>query len=226
MSLPDLLTRHEAAIEAALRAAVESRTDPIYRMMEYQLGWVDDQGMPQSRVPERSRAALCLGVCEALGGDVAHAMPAAAAVELLHEFTRVHEDIQSGAPEQGNRPSGWWIWGPAQAINVGDALHMVARLTLLHAEGADPERVLDSAMVMDAAALDLFEGQQQDLSMQLQPAATRQGVSRHGCTADGGASGLRGAAWRPRGGSGPGRRRTPAARRAEAWASRCGYKTT
>ena len=154
MSLPDLLTRHEAAVEAALRAAVESRTDPIYRMMEYQLGWVDDQGMPQSRVPERSRAALCLGVCEALGGDIAQAMPAAAAVELLHEFTRVHEDIQSGAPEQGNRPSGWWIWGPAQAINVGDALHMVARLTLLHAEGADPERVLDSAMVMDAAALE------------------------------------------------------------------------
>ena len=174
MTQPALITRHEAAVEAALRAAVESRTDPIYRMMEYQLGWVDDQGMPQSRVPERSRAALCLGVCEALGGDIAHAMPAAAAVELLHEFTRVHEDIQSGAPEQGNRPSGWWIWGPAQAINVGDALHMVARLTLLHAEGADPERVLDSAMVMDAAALDLFEGQQQDLSLQLQPAATRQ----------------------------------------------------
>ena len=174
MTEPALITRHEAAIEAALRAAVESRTDPIYRMMEYQLGWVDDQGMPQSRVPERSRAALCLGVCEALGGDAAHAMPAAAAVELLHEFTRVHEDIQSGAPEQGNRPSGWWIWGPAQAINVGDALHMVARLTLLHAEGADPERVLESAMVMDAAALDLFEGQQQDLSLQLQPAATRQ----------------------------------------------------
>ena len=174
MTQPALITRHEAAIEAALRAAVETRTDPIYRMMEYQLGWVDDQGMPQSLVPERSRAALCLGVCEALGGDAAHAMPAAAAVELLHEFTRVHEDIQSGAPEQGNRPSGWWIWGPAQAINVGDALHMVARLTLLHAEGADPERVLDSAMVMDSAALDLFEGQQQDLSMQLQPAATRQ----------------------------------------------------
>ncbi len=174
MTQPTLITRHEATIEAALRAAVQTRTDPIYRMMEYQLGWVDEQGMALSSPPERPRAALCLGVCEALGGDPAHAMPAAAAVELLHEFTRVHEDIQSGAPEQGNRPSGWWIWGPAQAINVGDALHMVARLTLLHAEGADPEHVLDSAMVMDAAALELFEGQQQDLSLQLQPAATRQ----------------------------------------------------
>ena len=174
MTQPALIARHEATIEAALRGAVQTRTDPIYRMMEYQLGWVDDQGMALSSPPERPRAALCLGVCEALGGDPAHAMPAAAAVELLHEFTRVHEDIQSGAPEQGNRPSGWWIWGPAQAINVGDALHMVARLTLLHAEGADPEHVLESAMVMDAAALELFEGQQQDLSLQLQPTATRQ----------------------------------------------------
>lgn len=174
MSTPELLVRHAAAVEGALRAAVESRTDQLYRMMEYQLGWVDEQGMALSLAPERPRAALCLGVCEALGVGSAVAMASAAAVELLHEFTRVHEDIQSGAPEQGNRPSGWWLWGPAQAINVGDALHMVARLTLLHAEGADPERVLDAAMVMDAAALDLFEGQQQDLSLQLQPAATRQ----------------------------------------------------
>ena len=172
MRAPDLITRHAAAVEGALRAAIETRTDQLYRMMEYQLGWVDEQGAPLSLAPERPRAALCLGVCEALSSDSGAAIASAAAVELLHEFTRVHEDIQSGAPEQGNRPSGWWLWGPAQAINVGDALHMVARLTLLHAEGADPERVLDAAMVMDAAALDLFEGQQQDLSLQLQPAAT------------------------------------------------------
>ncbi|MCY4624512.1 MAG: polyprenyl synthetase family protein [Chloroflexi bacterium] len=174
MTTPDLITRHAAAVEAALRNAVESRADQIYRMMEYQLGWVDEQGMVQSLAPERPRAALCLGVCEALAGDASAALASATAVELLHEFTRVHEDIQSGAPEQGNRPSGWWIWGPAQAINVGDALHMVARLTLLHAEGVEPERVLESAMVMDDAALDLFEGQQQDLSLQLQPTATKQ----------------------------------------------------
>ena len=174
MSVPDLVTRHAAAVEDALRAAVQTRTDQLYRLMEYQLGWVDEQGMALSAAPERPRAALCIGVCEALGGDPAQAMASAAAVELLHEFTRVHEAIQSGAPDQGNRPSGWWLWGPAQAINVGDALHMVARLTLLHAEGADPERVLEAAMVMDAAALDLFEGQQQDLSLQLQPAATQQ----------------------------------------------------
>ncbi len=187
MTVPDLITRHAAAIEAALKAAVQTRTDQLYRLMEYQLGWVDEGGMALSAAAERPRAALCIGVCEALGGPStssgqapstgsgrAAALASAAAVELLHEFTRVHEAIQSGAPDQGNRPSGWWLWGPAQAINVGDALHMVARLTLLHAEGADPERVLEAAMVMDAAALDLFEGQQQDLSLQLQPTATQQ----------------------------------------------------
>ncbi len=174
MSAPELLNRHAEAVEAALRAAIQTRTDQLYRMMEYQLGWVDEQGSSLSVAPERPRATLCLGVCEALSGDMAASMASAAAVELVHEFTRVHEDIQSGSPEQGGRPSGWWLWGPAQAINVGDALHMVARLTLLHAEGADPNRVLDAAMVMDAAALDLFEGQQQDLSLQLQPTATPQ----------------------------------------------------
>ena len=171
MSIPELLTRHAEAVEGALRAAVESRADHLYRMMEYQLGWVDEQGTPQTLVPMRPRAALCLGACERLGGDTAQAMPAAAAVELLHEFTRVHEGVQSGSPEQDGRPNGWWLWGPAQAINVGDALHMVARLTLLHAEGVDPERVLEAAMVMDAAALEMFEGQEQDIRLQLDPAA-------------------------------------------------------
>ena len=176
MSAQDRIAQLSAAVEGALRAAVESRADHLYRMMEYQLGWVGEQGAPRTLVPMRPRAALCLAACEAVGGPStgsgrAAALPAAAAVELLHEFTRVHEGVQSGSPEQDGRPNGWWLWGPAQAINVGDALHMVARLTLLHAEGIDPERVLEAAMVMDAAALEMFEGQEQDIRLQLDPAA-------------------------------------------------------
>ena len=165
-----------AAKEAALQATVQGRQDPLYRMMEYQMGWVDEGGAERSSSLVRAYPALCLGVCEALGGDAARAMPAAVAVELLHQFTCVHDDIQDGTPDHGPRPSVWWVWGPAQAINAGDALHVLARLSLfsMESQGVSTDRVLAATKVMDAASLDLFEGQHQDLQIQEQVAVTQQ----------------------------------------------------
>jgi geranylgeranyl diphosphate synthase type I len=176
MTLPDLVTRHQEAVEAALQATVQGRQDPLYRMMEYQMGWVDEGGAALTPSLTRAYPALCLGVCEALGGDATTAMSAATAVELLYQFTRVHDDIQDGTPDNGPRPSVWWVWGPAQAINAGDALHVLARLSLfsMGSQGVSTEQVLAATKVMDAASLDLFEGQHQDLQIQNQVTVTQQ----------------------------------------------------
>ena len=176
MTTPALVARHQEALEAALQATVQGRQDPLYRMMEYQMGWVDEGGTPQSALLMRAYPALCLGVCEALGGTAATAMPAAVAVELLYQFTRVHDDIQDGTPDHGPRPSVWWVWGPAQAINAGDALHVLARLALfgMGSQGVTTDQVLAATKVMDAASLDLFEGQHQDLQIQGQVAVSQQ----------------------------------------------------
>lgn len=176
MTLPDLVARHQETVEAALQATVQGRQDPLYRMMEYQMGWVDESGAERSLSPARAYPALCLGVCEALEGDAARAMSAAVAVELLYQFTRVHDDIQVGTPDHEEQPSVWWVWGPAQAINAGDALHVLARLSLFNMgnQGVSPGQVLAATKVMDAALLDLFEGQHRDLQMQEQLAITQQ----------------------------------------------------
>lgn len=175
MTQPDVVTRHQEAVEAALQATVQIRQDPLYRMMEYQMGWVDEGGSPVSPTLMRAYPALCLGICEALGGKIETAMPAAVAVELLYQFTRVHDDIQEGTPDHGPRPSVWWVWGPAQAINAGDALHVLARLSMfnLSSQGVPTDQVLAATKVMDAASLDLFEGQHQDLQIQGQVAVSQ-----------------------------------------------------
>ena len=175
MTQPALVDRNQETVEAALKATVQVRQDPLYRMMEYQMGWVDEGGSPVSPSLMRAYPALCLGICEALGGKIETAMPAAVAVELLYQFTRVHDDIQEGTPDHGPRPSVWWVWGPAQAINVGDALHVLARLSLfsLSSQGVPPDQVLAATKVMDAASLDLFEGQHQDLQIQGQVAVSQ-----------------------------------------------------
>ena len=58
------------------------------------------------------------------------ALPAATAVEFVHHFSLIHDDIQNGNPDRDRRPAVWWHWGPGQAINAGDGLHALARLAL------------------------------------------------------------------------------------------------
>ena len=181
MRLTASLDAFRAAAEGELHAVMDGRSQPLYRMMEYQLGWIDDQGSPLvGGTAPRFHALLCLATCGALGADPSDALPAAAAVELVHLFTQVHDDIQDGSPNRGARPTVWWLWGPAQAINAGDGLHALARLSLfrLATLGAPSERVLEATSVLDQACLGIFEGQHTDLQFQEQLTVTRDAYLR------------------------------------------------
>ena len=106
--------------------------------------------------------------CQALSGDFRAALPAAAGVDLVHNFTLVHGDVQSARPDAQDRPSIWWVWGPAQAINAGDGLHALGRTTIMRLaqRGIPAERVLHAVESLDRACLALCEGQYMDLEFQ------------------------------------------------------------
>jgi geranylgeranyl diphosphate synthase type I len=114
------------------------------------------------------RPALCLLACEAAGGDRQTAVPAAAAVELVHAFSLVHDDIQDRDRERHHRPAVWTVWGEAQAINAGDALLALAHLALgeLRDGGLSPDSVLQAVRRLDEATLEMVEGQVLDLQME------------------------------------------------------------
>jgi geranylgeranyl diphosphate synthase type I len=114
------------------------------------------------------RPTLCLLACEAAGGDWHAALPAAAALELVHNFSLVHDDIQDRDAERRHRPTVWAVWGEPQAINAGDALLTLGRLALLELrqEGIPPERVVEAARVLDQRTLEIVEGQALDLSFE------------------------------------------------------------
>ncbi len=111
---------------------------------------------------------LALTSCEALTGDFHPAMPAAAGVDLVYNFTLVHGDVQSARPQAQDRPSIWWVWGPAQAINAGDGLHALGRTTIMRLaqRGVPAKRVLHAVESLDRACLTLCEGQYMDLEFQ------------------------------------------------------------
>ena len=171
MEFSQLLQRHQAAVEQALHDVMDGPTArglPLYRMMQYQLGWVDQDGSPELHgPPDRLYAALCLEAAQA-GPDPQAAGPAAAAAELFYQSITVHEDMQMGNPGAESRASIWWVWGPAQAINVGDSLHALARLAVLslQSKGLTPEQTLATLRALDVAALRFYEGQYLELTFQ------------------------------------------------------------
>lgn len=138
-------------------------------MLRYHMGWTDQQGQPQDTALSLSfQPAIALAVCEALSGSANPALPAAAGVELVRNFILIHSEVQSARVESPDRPSVWWVWGPAQAINAGDGLHALGRTTIMRLAqlGTPPETVLRSVQSMDRACLSLCEGQYMELDFQ------------------------------------------------------------
>ncbi|MCH8061645.1 MAG: polyprenyl synthetase family protein [Chloroflexi bacterium] len=169
MTLPQFTSDLSDVIEKELTGIIKSRDVPLYDMMAYHMGWQSAPGLDDSPIPQqRTRGVLCLLACRALGGDYSSAIPAAAAVELVHSFTEVHDDVQGGQPQRDGRDALWWVWGPAQAINAGDGLHALARLALFQLldRGASPELVFRAVQLMDKTSLEVCEGRFMDLEAQ------------------------------------------------------------
>ncbi|MBM3133280.1 MAG: polyprenyl synthetase family protein [Chloroflexi bacterium] len=167
MDLQSLSSRYQPELDRALISMVGNSSLPMYHMMRYHMGWVDASGEPRQKVGgKRLRPGLCLLACESVGGEWRKALPAAAALELLHNFTLVHDDIEDGDRERQGVPTVWHVWGEAQGINTGDAMHVLARLALLslNGNGVPPEKVLRAARMLDETCLRLCEGQHLDIS--------------------------------------------------------------
>ena len=170
MEPPAVLARYRREMDATLRSLLGRQHPPaLYRMVRYHLGWEDPEGRPTASAGGKAlRPSLCLLTCEAVGGDWRKALPAAAAVELVHNFSLVHDDIQDGDRERRHRPTVWSLWGEGQAINAGDALLALARLALLKLaeEGVPPARVVEAARILDEGTLEMVEGQVMDLGFE------------------------------------------------------------
>jgi geranylgeranyl diphosphate synthase type I len=167
VELDNIWQRFRPALEAELKHIVGGSSLPLYNMMRYHMGWIDELGRAQrSTAGKRLRPLFCLLVCHTLGGQWRQALPAAAAVELMHNFSLIHDDIQDSSKERRGRPTVWHIWGQPQAINVGNGMHALALSSLLRLEepGAPREKVMHATRFLGEASLRLCEGQYRDIS--------------------------------------------------------------
>ena len=176
IALPAAFARYLPLVEAEMRRAVGNDGSLLYRMMRYHLGWEEADGLPSHEGAGKAlRPVLCLLTCEALCGSAEPALPAAAAIEILHNFSLVHDDIQDRDRTRRGRATAWTIWGEAQAINAGDGLWALSTRTLLRA-GAQAEvtaaMVLRATEMLNDASLTMIEGQALDLAFETRKTVT------------------------------------------------------
>ena len=157
------------AIEAELRDILQTEAEPyrpLYGMMKYHMGWLDSDFRPhEAPGGKRLRPTLCLLACEAVGGQWRATLPAAAAIELIHNFSLIHDDIEDHSDTRRHRPTVWRLWGVAQGVNTGDAMWVISRLTLhrLSNKGYGADRVLRVIQRLDEACLRMCKGQYLDI---------------------------------------------------------------
>jgi geranylgeranyl diphosphate synthase type I len=165
-SLPTAFYRYRSAIVAALRESLADDDLPMHQMLRYSMGWSDVHGNPAEGAEGKAlRPTLCLLACEATGGNVESALPAAVSLELIHNFSLIHDDIQDRDVTRHHRPTLWAVWGEPKALVAGNALRVIADRCLgrLVEEGVSFHVALEVQGILTAAYLEMIEGQYLDL---------------------------------------------------------------
>jgi geranylgeranyl diphosphate synthase type I len=164
---------HAGEILSALDRELKNRTasthaefSEFFGMFHYHLGWTDSHGNPViADMGKRIRPLVCVWSCEAVGGNWQDALSAAASIELIHNFSLIHDDIQDKSESRRGRATVWNVWGVAQAINAGDAMFVLAQQAMddLPAQ-LSLERYVAIQRTFHSAILRLTQGQYLDLA--------------------------------------------------------------
>ena len=167
--LPQMFQRYRANISRSLRDSLSQQHSDVYDMLRYYMGWVDENGRPHEAMEGKAlRPTLCLFACEAVGGALEMAMPSAVALEFIHNFSLIHDDIQDRDEIRHNRKTLWAVWGDPKALVAGNVLRVVADECLhqLLDSGLDYDRALAAGTLLTEAYLEMIEGQYLDLQFE------------------------------------------------------------
>jgi len=166
--------RYLPSLDKEMQRAVslpDHEPQQLYKMLHYHLGWLDVDFTPANiYAGKRLRPIFLLLACEAHGGKWRLALPAAVAVELIHNFSLIHDDIEDRDTVRRGRATLWPLWGEAQAINAGDALFTLAFQAIGNLDVAHfpAERILRALKSFTKGILRLTEGQCMDIGFETQ----------------------------------------------------------
>ncbi len=163
-SAPEVLAWSRNTLDPALRAAVDSLPAPMRPIVGYHFGWWDENGRTAEHDGGKAiRPAFVLLTATAVGGVPATAVPAAVAVELVHNFSLLHDDVMDGDLTRRHRPTAWSVFGVNAAVLAGTAL-LTSAFDVLAASGHSVAQ--EGMRMLGAAVLDLVDGQSADIAFE------------------------------------------------------------
>jgi geranylgeranyl diphosphate synthase type I len=160
------LSRCRDLVWPELRAAVATLDPRLSVMSGFSLGWCDIDGEPAEGGGKGLRPTLALLGARAVGGQAESGVPGAVAVELVHGFSLIHDDIMDGDERRRHRPTAWKAYGIGPALLTGDALLALALETLAGAPGR--ERA-EASRHLCGALMELVGGQAADVAFESRP---------------------------------------------------------
>ena len=177
ISLEQRAGRYRPLVIDEMRAVVGDSGADLFAWMRYHLGWEEADGQPSAHASggKMLRPVALLLAAELVGGSAEEALPAAAAVELVHNFSLLHDDVEDESHRRRDRAALWTLTGTAQAINTGDGMFTLARLAMhrLFDRGVEERRAIEAIRELDEACLRLVEGQYLDLLFEARQVVTR-----------------------------------------------------
>jgi geranylgeranyl diphosphate synthase type I len=167
---PTILPQLEKEILAILTEAQIDQDDSLFQLLSHHMGFHGETVNPKL-AGKRIRPLLALLAAEAVCGDWRPAISIAATIEVLHNFSLIHDDIEDNSPTRRGNPTVWSKVGVPLAINAGDAMFSLVFLSL----GRLPDRLpaeikLQAWQLISEACLDLTKGQHLDISFEAEQA--------------------------------------------------------
>ena len=164
MDIKVLFSHVELELQRQVSRLDSPRTKSFHEMLTYHMGWTGEGAGPEA-TGKRIRPIMVLLCTAACGADWQRALPAAAAVELVHNFSLVHDDIQDNSDKRRGRPTTWVKVGSPMAINVGDALFVLSNQAIIDLKKDYlPDVVVRAAEILHNTCLELTRGQFLDMS--------------------------------------------------------------
>ncbi len=148
-------------LERSIDDSFESHDSICRQIIRYHFGWDLPGAMPGKMV----RPIFLIKTCEALGGARKNCFAQATAIELIHNFSLIHDDIEDDDPFRHGRPTAWKEYGIAQAINAGDAMIGAAFYRLCD-QSLSREKSFLYHRYLSKTLLDLTKGQARDIEFQ------------------------------------------------------------
>lgn len=166
----NLIAQLLPAVEEDLQNAIRNNIDPQYpelvQILNYHMGW-EGPGAGASAQGKRIRPILLLLCAIAVDSNWKRYLPFATAVELLHNFSLIHDDIEDNSPLRRGRETVWKLWGIPQAINIGDLLFTIAHISMLrNAKFETPAIPIQASKLLHRTCIKLTQGQYKDMQFE------------------------------------------------------------